>query len=328
MKSSQNKHSNLLKQSIAVIIPCYRECNHILGVLANIGKEVKSIYIIDDACPDQTGSFVSTKSTDPRIKVIRHAINKGVGGATFTGYKIALKDGHDIIVKIDGDAQMDPKLIPIIAAPVINGRADYAKGNRFHSGDAVSSMPLLRIIGNICLSILSKFSSGYWNIFDPTNGFTAIHTSTLIQLKEKKIAYGYFFESDMLFWLGILRAVVEDVPMSASYGNEKSGIVILKVIPEFFMKHFLNFLRRVYYIYFLSFPGIATIQLVLGNFLLLFGISFGGYNWYKSYYIMETPATAGTVVLAALPVILGIQLVLSFLNFDSKNTPKTPIQSK
>ena len=137
------------KSKIAVVIPCYRECNHILDVVKQIGDEVEAIYIIDDACPDSTGKFVTKYSSDKRIHVLHHTKNRGVGGATLTGYRRALDDGYEVIVKIDGDGQMDPTLILTIANPVIEGRADYSKGNRFHRSDYISSMPLTRIFGNI-----------------------------------------------------------------------------------------------------------------------------------------------------------------------------------
>jgi len=188
-------------------------------------------------------------------------------------------------------------------------------------------MPLTRIFGNICLSILSKLSSGYWNIFDPTNGFTVVHYKTLERLINKKISNGYFFESEMLFWLGTLRAVVEDVPMVAKYGREKSGVVLTKVIPEFLFKHLTNSFKRIYFTYFISIPGAATIYLIGGTFLLAFGFIFGCVKWYQSYY-EGLEASTGTVILAALPIILGAQLLLSFFNFDLGNTPKKPLQKE
>jgi len=211
---------------IAVVIPCYRETSHVLDVLAQIGPEVTAIFVIDDACPDGTGDLVESTNTDPRVRVVRNALNTGVGGATIAGYREALATDAEIIVKIDGDGQMDPKLIPTISAPIAVGRADYAKGNRFHSIQAVRGMPGTRIVGNFALSFLSKLSSGYWNVFDPTNGFTAIHRKAAGHLPIDTLSKGFFFESDMLFQLGLLRAVVEDVPMTARYGRESSGINI------------------------------------------------------------------------------------------------------
>src|SRR5690606_32001950 len=151
--------------------------------------------------------------TDPRVRVIRHASNLGVGGAVITGYQAAIADGMDILVKLDGDGQMDASLIPDFIEPIINGEADYTKGNRFFDLEELRSMPRIRLIGNAVLSFMTKFSSGYWNLFDPTNGFTALHADVARYLPLSKISKRYFFESDMLFRLNTLRAVVHDIPM-------------------------------------------------------------------------------------------------------------------
>jgi len=311
---------------VAVVVPCYRERLHILDVLTKIGPHVSAIFVVDDACPDQTGDFVEQNCTDPRVHVTRHATNLGVGGATLTGYRLALDAGYDIVVKLDGDDQMNPDQIPRLIAPIISGRADYTKGNRFHRADAVSAMPWTRIAGNIMLSLLSKLSSGYWNVFDPTNGYTAIHSAAAKNLPVNNISKGYFFESELLFRLGMMRAVVEDVPMTARYGAETSGINIPKIIPEFMAKHYINTCKRIYVNYFLRDPGVATLQLVFGKVLLLFGIIFGGWNWYGSVQT-GVNASAGTVVLAALPIIIGVQLLFSFFGQDLKNVPDVPLQS-
>jgi dolichol-phosphate mannosyltransferase len=263
---------------IAVVVPCYRETSHIMGVLDTIGPEVSHIYVVDDACPDGTGDLVERTSKDPRVQVLRQARNTGVGGATMAGYRQALEDGWTIVVKLDGDGQMDGALIPRLVAPIAEGRADYAKGNRFHALHGVSEMPLTRIFGNLVLSLISKFSSGYWDILDPTNGFTAIHRTALGRLPLDRISQGYYFESDMLFHLGLERAVVHDVPMIARYGAEESGIRIPKVVPVFLFKHFANTCRRLWLTYFVRETNIATLQLVLGLILVAFGVIFNTIN--------------------------------------------------
>ncbi len=203
---------------IAVVIPCYREKGHILDVLAGIGPEISAIYVIDDACPDKTGDFVETSVTDKRVQVLRNPDNLGVGGATLNGYRAALQDGAEIIVKVDGDGQMDPSLIVDLVQPILDGDADYTKGNRLHRRDASRGMPVIRLFGNMGLTLLSKLSSGYWDIMDPTNGFTAIHADVVRELPLDEIAHGFFFESDMLFRLYEINAVVQDVSMRAKYG--------------------------------------------------------------------------------------------------------------
>mgnify|MGYP001574657349 CR=1 FL=1 len=311
-------------RSVAVVVPCYRETARILDVLARIGPEVARIVVVDDACPDGTGRWVREHSRDPRVEVLIHDTNQGVGGATMSGYRRALEAGADIIVKLDGDGQMDPELIPALIKPLLAGEADYAKGNRFHDLDGLSAMPPVRLIGNLVLSFASKVSSGYWDLFDPTNGFTAIHAKIVRALPLAKISRSFFFESDMLFRLYLLRAVVTDVPMRARYSGEQSTLRIAQVIGEFALKHHGNAIKRILFTYFLRDFSAASVELVLGLLLLLFGTGFGLWQW-NSSIASGVPATAGTVILAALPVILGFQLLLAFLHFDIGNVPRRPI---
>jgi dolichol-phosphate mannosyltransferase len=311
---------------VAVIVPCYRETNHIMDVLAGIGDIVDTVYVVDDACPDDTGGLVQRECKDQRVKILRHERNKGVGGATLTGYRQALADGIDIMVKLDGDGQMDPALIGGLIAPVVNGTADYAKGNRFHGLRGISAMPWSRIFGNLVLSFASKISSGYWNILDPTNGFTAIHADALKELPLDDLSEGYFFESDMLVHLGLARAVVQDIPMVARYGSEVSGIRIPSIVPEFVFKHVRATLRRLLITYFIRETNMATVQLLLGLMLVGFGVTFGAVKWINAD-TTGIPATAGTVVLAALPIILGSQALIAFISFDTRNEPTEPLQA-
>ena len=162
---------------IAVVIPCYRVRDQILQVVAAIGDEVDRIYVVDDSCPDKSGDFVEANATDDRVSVLRNASRLGVGGATLSGYRRALEDGCEVIVKLDGDGQMNPGSIPRLIDPVLSGTADYAKGNRFFRLEDLRGMPWVRLVGNGILSFLTKLSTGYWDLFDPTNGFTAIHAT-------------------------------------------------------------------------------------------------------------------------------------------------------
>ena len=160
---------------IAVVIPCHNVRRHILGVVSAIGAEVDRIFIVDDCCPESSGQFVTENCNDARVRVIHNRTNQGVGGAVMEGYRAALAEGYEVIVKVDGDGQMDPALIPDFVNPILENAADYTKGNRFHDLGVMREMPKLRLFGNACLSLMNKISSGYWNIFDPTNGYTAIH---------------------------------------------------------------------------------------------------------------------------------------------------------
>ncbi len=315
------------RPSVAVVIPCYREVDHVADVISGIGQEVARIIVVDDACPDHTGDHVRAQCTDPRVEVIVHERNLGVGGATLTGYRRALEAGADIVVKLDGDGQMDPALIAALIAPIAEGDADYAKGNRFHQLDHITQMPALRIAGNLVLSFACKMSSGYWNIFDPTNGYTAIHAKVARRLPFEKISQGYFFESDMLFRLNLLGAVVADIPMPARYGDERSGLKIGRAVFEFTAKHWINTVKRILYSYFLRDFNVASVELVLGTLLFLFGVLFGALKWYESS-TSGVVTTAGTVFIAALPIILGSQMLIAFLDFDTRNIPGTPIHRR
>ncbi|ACM19583.1 undecaprenyl-phosphate glycosyltransferase, DPM/DPG-synthase-like family [Geotalea daltonii FRC-32] len=315
------------RQSVAVVIPCYGVRNHILGVISAIGPEVQAIYVVDDACFEQTGRYVSEKCHDSRIRVLFNRENRGVGGATIAGYRQAISDGADIIVKLDGDGQMDPKHIPILISPIVNGVADYTKGNRFYYLEGVQQMPLVRLLGNAALSFIAKFSSGYWDIFDPTNGFTAVHSKVVEHLPLEKIDNRYFFESDMLFRLNIIRAVVMDVPLPARYADEKSNLKVFRSIPEFACKHMRNTLKRIFYNYYLRDFSAMSLGLLLGLLALSIGMVVGSTAWVTSVRT-GVVATSGTVMLAALPTLVGIQLILSFLATDSANVPKIPLQKR
>ena len=310
---------------IAVVVPCYRVADQVLAVLAAMPPIVSKIYCIDDACPQGSGDHITAHCHDPRLVVIRHTHNGGVGAATITGYRAALADDMQLVVKIDGDGQMDPALIPRFVRLLTAGEADYCKGNRFHRLGSVGGMPPARLFGNAVLSFLTKLSSGYWQIFDPNNGYTAIHSAALRLLPLDDIDQGYFFESDMLCRLNIARAVVRDIPMDAVYGNETSSLRIHRVITHFAVKHLRNFTRRILYSYYLRDFNLASIEAPLGLAALLFGLMFGGVHWLQAF--RGAPyASAGTVMVAALPIIVGVQMLLSAINYDVLNVPTTPLQ--
>jgi len=314
-------------ETIAVVIPCYRVTRHILDVLARMGPEVSRIYVVDDKCPDGTAALVREKCTDPRVTVIEHAQNQGVGGAVMTGYQAAIDDGMTVIVKVDGDGQMDPTLIPSFAAPILRGEADYTKGNRFFDLEQIRSMPPVRLFGNAILSLMTKLSSGYWDLFDPTNDYTAIHADAARHLPFNRISRRYFFETDMLFRLNTLHAVVVDVPMDAHYADEVSNLKISKIITEFLVKHVRNFGKRIFYNYYLRNMSLASVELPLGVLLVLLGAIYGGIHWIESANAgIETPAA--TVMLASLPILMGVQLILAFLANDIASVPKRPLHKK
>ncbi len=312
------------RSKIAVVIPCYRVAAHILDVLAAVGPEITAIYVVDDACPEASGRLVEEHCRDPRVTVVYQPQNSGAGGATLAGFMRAYRDGADVTVKLDGDGQMDPARIPALVRPLLEGHADYSKGNRFFAPELLGEMPLPRLLGNSALSFVSKISSGYWRVMDPTNGFVAIHTKILGVLPIDKIDRGYFFESDLLFRLNTLRAVVAEVPMPARYGDEVSNLRIGRAVLPFAVKHLRCFAKRVFYNYFLRDFNLGSVQLVGGMLLTLFGLIFGGLAWWRHAQLGQvTPS--GTVMIAALPVLIGIQLLLSAINYDILSEPRTPL---
>jgi glycosyltransferase involved in cell wall biosynthesis len=311
---------------IAVVIPCYRVRQHILSVISAVPSLVSNIVCVDDKCPEKTADLIESECRDPRVCVVRNEINEGVGGATIRGYLEALRLGAHIVVKIDGDGQMDPRLIGSFVSPIAQGRADYTKGNRFYQPESVRGMPAGRLVGNAALSLLCKLSTGYWNIVDPNNGYTAVHANVLRLLPLHKISKRFFFESDMLFWLNTVRALVIDAPMNAAYGGETSNLSPARQIVPFLRGHLVNCGRRFLYAYLLRDFNLASVLTLIGMPLILAGASFGAVKWVHSIRTGEL-ATAGTVMVAALPVIVGLQMILSALNYDISNVPRQPIHT-
>jgi dolichol-phosphate mannosyltransferase len=306
---------------VAVVIPAYRAAAHIADVLRGIPPFVAWIIVVDDCSPDDTATVVQAAAQrDPRIRLLCHPQNRGVGGAVLTGYNEAHRLGADIVVKMDGDGQMDPAQLPALIAPIVRGEADYTKGNRYLHARQLRAMPLLRRIGNLGLSFLTKLASGYWNMFDPTNGYTAIHASLIPLLDTEGIARRYFFESSMLLELSLLRAVVRDVYIPARYGDETSNLSIFKSLRQFPLALTKGFCRRVWIQYFVRDFSIASLYAITGLGLLASGGVFGLVHWrWSAQNGVATPT--GTVMLAALPVLLGIQLLLQAVSLDIQHQP-------
>lgn len=309
---------------VAVAIPCYRVTAHVLQVLRDIPPDVHGIFCVDDACPDNSGRYIEQNNADPRVRVIYNDRNLGVGGAVKAAYRAAAAEAFDIAIKVDGDGQMDPQLIPRFIAAIASHRCDYAKGNRFFRVEDVQQMPKARIFGNAVLSFLSKISTGNWHIFDPTNGYTALHLATLDLLDLDKVANRFFFETDLLFRLNLARCVVRDLPMVAKYGSEISNLNISRIALPFLWGHVRNTVKRLFYTYFLRDFHATSVTLTLGPPLLAGGIIVSLYHWWRS--IRDgIPATAGTVMICALLLISGAQLLLSALAFDISNVPREPM---
>jgi dolichol-phosphate mannosyltransferase len=312
--------------TLAVVIPCYRVAAHIAEVIAAMPPSVAHIIAVDDCCPENSGKIAEAVA-DPRLIVIRHTENQGVGGAMVTGYRKALELGAEIIVKVDGDNQMDLGELPRLIAPIIAGRADYTKGNRFRDFKALKTMPRVRLFGNSMLSFLIKAASGYWSMMDPTNGYTAIHRKALSRLDLDSLDKRYFFESGMLIRLNLIGAVVEDVAIPARYGDEASSLSISRTLVDFPPRIARGFFRRILLKYFLHDFNMGSLYLVFGLPMLLFGMLFGAIEWIDGL-ITGIPRPIGTVMVAVLPCILGVQLLLQAVGFDMAAEPKRPLQGE
>ncbi|HNM37197.1 MAG TPA: glycosyltransferase family 2 protein [Anaerolineales bacterium] len=316
---------NFSKFNLAVVIPAYRTEKEILVVLQGIPAFIRHIIVVDDASPDSSADLVTAAAKkNRRILLVRHAKNQGVGGAMVTGFKKALELGAEIVIKLDGDGQMDPQYIPALITPLITGEADYAKGNRFRDFDALRQMPIVRRIGNLGLSFLTKAATGYWNIFDPTNGYFAIRAEMLAQLSLDRIDKGYYFETSMLSRLYLRDAFVQDVTIPARYRNEVSSLSIRRVLFEFPYKLTRTLIKRIILKYFIFDFSMMSIYLLTGIPLLLFGLIFGITKWIQ-YAELGIAAPTGTVILPTLSVILAIQILLSAIEIDLNAAPRKAI---
>ncbi len=325
-KIPQKKEFSLSKICLTVVIPNYNNECHILKVIKNIPDNVKHIIVVDDASKDKTYSIVKG-IRDPRLHLIHHKRNQGVGGAMLSGYSAALQLGADIVVKMDGDDQMDPSYLSELVDPILRGDTDYCKGNRFLHASELLTMPIIRRVGNWGLTFLTKLASGYWNIFDPTNGYTAIHRSVLTEINPSNISKDFFFESSLLLELRRLQACVMDVPIPARYGDQGSSLSEGKEFIKFPYKLARGLIRRLYRQYFLYDFSAASLYFLLGFPLFTFGFLWGIIQWHIST-LTGKPATSGTALLAVLPITLGVQFITQAFSLDMSSMPDQPIHKK
>jgi glycosyltransferase involved in cell wall biosynthesis len=304
---------------VAVVIPCYRVAGQVADVVRSIPPCYAPVICVDDASPDDVAGALAALG-DPRVVYVRHDRNRGVGGAVKTGWAEALVRGADVVVKMDGDGQMSGDDLAALVAPLLDGSADFAKGNRFVDHAALRAMPRVRLVGNALLSFAVKLVSGYWNVLDPTNGFVALRTDVLRRLDVPWLADRYFFEASLLVELNIARARVVDVALPARYGDAPSSLRVRHVAATFPGLMLRALLRRFYWRYLIEDFALVSIGVLLGVPLALFGATFGGWHWAQSVRT-GVPATAGTVLVAALPIILGVQLLLLALVLDVLASP-------
>jgi dolichol-phosphate mannosyltransferase len=326
-------HSNALGKTVpidlpavAVVIPAYRAERSIAEVIRGIPSFVHHVVVVDDASPDATADAVRAAG-DSRVVLVEHEVNQGVGGAMLTGYQRAADLGAEIIAKMDADLQMDPAYLLELITPIVVGEADYTKGNRFLHERELRAMPGRRRFGNAGLSFMTKLASGYWGIFDPTNGYTAIHVSLVPLLGAVPIARRFFFESSILLNLSLIRAVVRDVYIPARYLDAGSHLSESRAALQFPLGLVRGFLRRVRVQYFVRDFTPVSLYLLFGLLLTVFGAIWGAWHWAISLQT-NVAATTGTVMIAVLPIIVGVQLLLQAITLDIQNAPTVPIHAR
>jgi dolichol-phosphate mannosyltransferase len=315
----------LSRIDVAVVVPAYDAERWIAPMLQSVPPFVRRIVVVVDGCRDATAAAVDAAAqSDPRIVRIDHATNRGVGAAMRTGYRRALEDGAEIVAKMDADGQMDPAALASLVLPVALGRADYAKGNRFVHSREIRAMPAVRLLGNAALSLLSKLSTGYWNLLDPTNGYTAISREALAAIDLDEVDDRFFFESSMLTELSLARAVAVDVAIPARYGDESSHLSVARSVVEFAAKHARAFVRRLWLRYVVLDFSAVSLLLAFGIPLALFGAVFGIRNWVHSS-VYDVPATAGTVMVAAFTTAAGLFGIVQAMIYDILSIPAVPL---
>ncbi len=306
---------------IAVIIPAYNEARHIGKVIQTMPDFVDDLIVVDDCSQDNTAEAAQA-CADSRVRVLHTPHNQGVGSAMVLGYRKSVELPSDITVKVDGDGQMLPEYMPALLDTLIEGGYEYAKGNRFLATDnSIRQMPAHRLIGNVVLTFLTKLASGYWHIFDPQNGYTAIKTDVLRALDLSAIHHRYFFENDMLIALNLQRRRVKDVAIPARYCEEDSKLNSFHACVTFPLLFLRRFVYRVYQRYVLRDFSPIALFLLLGSLLFAWGAVFGAYHWIKSI-ATGRPTLTGTIMVAILPLILGFQLLLQAIVLDIQETPR------
>lgn len=311
--------------AIGVVIPAYGVAAQIERVIAGIPDYVRTIIVVEDASKDDTLQRLHALR-DPRLIVLEHKQNRGVGAAMATGFARALEERLDIVVKMDGDDQMDPAHMPELLRPLCAGSADMTKGNRYSNLVALRAMPFMRVIGNAGLTFLVKVASGHWSLFDPANGYFAIRADVLRRIELEKLPARYFFESGLLIKLGILRAVVLDVDIPARYADEQSSLSITRTLFSFPPRLIAGLLRRLFWRYFVYDFTVLSLYLLLGIPALIGGSLYGARVWWQ--LPPGEYAHAGQVMLAAMPIILGAQMLLQAVSLDIANTPRVPISGR
>ena len=290
------------------IVPCYKSSIIAPKVVRELINYVDFVICVDDCCPELTGKVIQNNIISDKLKVIFHKRNKGVGGVT------------EIIIKIDSDGQMDPSYIPMLIEPIVNRTSDVTKGNRFRNIDVLIRMPKIRLLGNIILSFITKLSTGYWELFDPTNGFIAINTKILSKIQYQKTDNRYFFETDLLFRCGLYDLLISEIEMPTIYKNEKSGLNPMQESIRYLLSHIIIFIKRIIYQYFLIDFNPGSLSFLFGFITAIFTI-FAGFKSVLYYKNLNIESPLGVKILFLTSAIISVQLFVSFVYYDATQRP-------
>jgi len=299
--------------TVAVVVPAYNESKLVGRVIETCPELVDHIVVVDDCSPDDT-SDAARSVGDPRLDLVRHEVNQGVGGSILTGHQRALDLGADVMVVMAGDAQMDPEFLPALIDPIADGDAQFTKANRFYAYGSFTGMPKHRVFGNILMSFMTKAASGYWGLFDPLNGYTAVHRAALERLSFDRIAKRYDFENDLLVHLNILRVPARDVPIPAVYGDEISGIRVGRVGFSMMRRLWRGFWHRIWRKYVVQ--SFSPVALMLFSGLALFGLGLAVGVFIMANTLGPPVASAGTVVMCVGPLLSGLHLLIFAMFLD------------
>jgi len=301
---------------VAVVVPAHNEERYVAQVIRTVPDFVDLIVAVDDASTDRTHEILQSIK-DPRLRVVRNDRRMGVGGAIVRGHKEAMALGSDINVVMAGDGQMDPRYLEALVRPIFEEGYDFTKGNRFTEKDSLRGMPRLRVLGNAILGFLTKAASGYWHIFDPQNGYTAITVSALKRIDLDDVAKDFQFENDLLVRLNVASCRTRDVAIPAVYGNQQSKLKVGSFAAKTSLFLVRAFWWRVYRRYMLFELHPFAVLLVSGLLMFVFGLLLGTYMLYlRFWHWPPVSATAGTVMVAAVPFFLGVQLLVNALLLD------------
>lgn len=317
------KKNKIDNNTIVVVIPYYNAAKHIVNVVAKLPAFISAVIIVDDCGSELLPESAIKKviKANSKLIILRNEHNLGVGGATKKGFQHAIDMNADIVIKVDADDQMDTSYLEQMITPLLSNKAEMTKGNRFRDMKALQKMPFPRRFGNLFLSFLTKMATGYWNNFDPTNGFIALKVSVLKNIDFDKLSNRYFFETSLISELYFVSARIKDIAMPAIYADEKSNMKLWTIPISFSARLLKVFVKRLIKQYLLYDFCLGSIYLIIGLPMFLFGVVFGIYEWV--YYASQNiPAPTGTIMVVVLNIILGFQLLLQAIQYDVINAPK------